>query len=328
MQKLVTISGSSLLLLLPYAAIAADAAITLAPGGSFVINNSTGSQQLLILNQSGELRINGRQADFTPPTISANVPEIATGHNTAYKFYFADNSELGFFVRGEYSPDFLEKGVKEAEVEFMLPVELGGGPQNTNVVASDTSGNLEKKLVTISPPDIPYKIGDYKIISEIKKFPIGFDCLPEGYGGFDFDNQEVSNISTHVSYYQGIPGPPEPPYWSVVSGFAPGIFLITKDNNYSYYLGSSTPELVPLNGTLFDMDSPSGSGGGNGQSYQTGFQAQVRVQPNYNPTRIEIDINMKCKFDDADWIKGVTASFTAEFVSSPSQTANTLRPGQ
>lgn len=266
-----------------YSALADNAIIKLAPGGSFVVQDSTGTQQVLSVRDNGELWVNGRPADFTPPTITGEIPTVASGFYMSFSYIVTDNLELGAgFAEGE----------KTATRYYYTHVPLDGDPVTGTLSVTDTSGNVGKRNFSIAPPETAIKFGIYQI-SGSNQLPLQFDCRPNHEPGPEGVLKDVT-VSVRDNFT-----------WSIAYGFDLGISinfeLQPPDINFGPWYGQNSQ--VPLLTTTF--------------SFFTGYNGSYRIVSEFrviqpaNPAKIEFDLEMQCSTNGTGWISGAKGTYTA-----------------
>lgn len=281
-----------------------DVAITLAPGGSFIVKSPTGDQVLLSVDPKGALKVNGRHADFTPPTIEVDAPEIATSSYTEYTVRLADDVGLALAIEGV---------TKTHQYTNALYVQLTNLPQIATVSATDTSGNFSKISFAVRPPEIPLQVGLYRILGD-NSIPDGFNCSEvnfngqSGYalGGF----QDGGSFNDGFLQENGI--------WSQSEGYAPFFSLTEEDQGSGGNAVLAYPSnSIPLQSTEFGFATTVASGGSSEYYFSIGFQGQLRSVSGEEPPRLELDVEMTCDFSGSgQFKKGTAASYLLEFVEA------------
>ena len=303
-----------------------DAVIQLAPNSSFVVKDSSGTQQLLTVNQNGKLLVNGRDADFTPPVTQVTAPEIATQYEMPYSISATDNTGLAYFIRsgnlsalpmgtlpsaGAFPPH-----VTSNKITGKIGVPLNSDPVIRTYTIVDTSGNSTTAEIQINSPKTVLIPGEYNIVGTVT-IPVGFDCeypwdpldgkifnaltarpMDYNYGTFDYWTQD---LGYWVYFYMSSPS---------------GAQINISSQPQSFGVYDYTGSTFLLSATSFFIESISSYTSGCCPSYNllVGYGGTFTITSSSPPT-ISASVYMRCNKDNAGWTNGVPVNFTA--VMSP-----------
>lgn len=338
-----TLHCQSLLLILLSSTIHSHAEdITIAPpaGSAFIVKSNNGATDRFKVTESGEVFIPTLPAtlagkplcwdqgsgllqtcldtvgrDFTPPAIDLVSSTVAAAYLTDFPISFSDNIELGWYTTNKDGLVHLfDEGTNAQQRIRHLQIPLGA-VYTELVSVVDISGNLTKKSFTITAPATGVTFGYYNLIGT-NQFPSDFDCMQAANPTMSSINgATLTQIRLQVGSFvaSGIPFGSNG-VWNTTDGFRLAVEisylrqLATPPSTSS--IGFQGATLNPLNSTTFTMDTVSGSGGGSSGSYIFGTTGEVRVKPT-TPPSVEIDIKTKCNFNNAGWVYGGLATFTA-----------------
>ena len=294
-------------------------------GGRFVVKGGGGSSTRFEVSESGEVYVpnlptalagkplcwnqaNGmlgvcpetQGKDSTPPTIEGTAPSVATAFYTYFPFTYSDNVELAF-----HGTVAFPEGTKSMTVEKSASIYLGDPPRTYIYTATDTSGNVAKKTITIAAPETGLKKGTYQVIGS-QALPAGFNCL---LGSALAEYQQQTYLSTASA--QTLEVLPDVQGWSAVSGYkvAHKLTLATPDTGSQTASWYFEPTLIALSSIAHQAIS---SMRGNYTAWHF-FESEVRAISG-TPQRVELDVTMNCNIYDAGWISGSKATFTAELI--------------
>ena len=268
----------------------------------------------------------GAVADTTPPVITTTAPAVATGYTTSFSITYADNVALAYIVRPgilvmevAYAPgeiEFLADGVSTIQIDSSFDLTLSSANTTRTVIASDKAGNLTSKAITIALPEPGVKLGTYLTVGSYST-PSGFNCIPASFGPREYsDNTNVAGVVVGDSGRSGSILPVPYTGWSVAGGYRPTVSMRSAMGNVSGYTQASMSVYpnIPLASTAFSLDNPSlgssfyASGTGSLDVRYAGSITKTQSSP---PT-INVTMTMQCNINNAGFVNGTTASFTAQ----------------
>ena len=161
-----------------------DIEFTPANGSSFVVKDGLGQTKTLEITSNGDILINGKFLDSTPPTIRIDAPTVAIGATSTVTLTAEDDEGIFkvLYVEGEGSSEdsYLQSGEETVVIDRIFGNRFG----NTNILkayAIDLSGNVTIATHEIAS-DVALKTGSYALDS-----PIMEEFSPQGCGGNAFE---------------------------------------------------------------------------------------------------------------------------------------------
>lgn len=303
-MKLKTLGLLSIAAMLsPLAQSAGDIVFNSAKGKSIVITDSTGQKKVLEVTPKGKIRVNGREADFEPPTVVIDAPTSTVGGEATIRTTFTDNQ--GLF---RYSSGFKNFYSRQGELfakEKTLTVEYKVVPffgQNSRVeaFATDLSGNTTTATGVISS-ETGITAGTYVLSEPLNEQISGSDCDLSYYnspiplvaniisvtGEFKGQNSGYDSCAPQF-HYGDDPDPPDPNYVACVSvsvGFEGGYFPLG---------GGVSADLNSVLDTSFSETTIHGSGSGGNENYAKYTYMDV-VFSDTTPPTISVDMTLRCE---------------------------------
>jgi hypothetical protein len=344
-KLLLTCLSAVVLLATSVSSHAADVTITTPTGSGFAVLNSNGAATLkvdgtgnvvipslplapagipLCWNETSGVisrcSVGTAAADTTPPVITTTAPAVATGYKTTFTTTYTDNVELAYITRPTVvqstSVEVLAAGVNTIQIDssFDLPLDRAY-PTSRTVIASDKAGNLTKKAITIALPETGVKPGKYLTVGSYST-PIGFNCLPGLYAGNGYsDNFNVAGVEVGDSWLTGYLL--NVPYtgWSLAGGYRPMVSMRSAmvDGVDINRASMGAYPNIPLASTVFTLENPTFyiSSSGGGVSYVMRYTGAITKTQSSPPT-INVTMTMQCNINNAGYVNGTTASFTAQ----------------
>lgn len=226
----------------------------------------------------------GSGGDITPPTIEADVPEVATSKYVNFTVKYSDDIELGYSVYTfGVGTRFFDPGVKTEEVQESIEIYLGAEPRSKILIAVDSSGNMTKLPISISAPQTSFVLGDYDVVSG-ETLPDGFNCSPY-YSDLDGSTLDSATLEEGSSILLGSG-------WSVSAGY--GVSLRIKGTGpSSVHISAASEGKIPLEATSASLRGMIQIGSGGNFYYIGNIEARSS-----DPSIVDVTIQMECEIDN------------------------------
>lgn len=240
--------------------------------------------------------------DYTKPTISINVPSIATSLIMEIVATYTDNVGLGSYTNGSQNIQPFPEEVTSTTITHQIYTELGGGPKIYTFAVTDTSGNLARKTVSVSAPGIGgFQTGTYNINPNVS-IPQGFFCITPQMDTSGY-------IAKSINITAGALG------WSIASGFHPQLD-VNLTNSFMTLMFLRSTSSVPLNTTGLSYDYNTGQvafGNVNGTNQTYTSYYTISINPTSGQTNsVDVSIINKCTIPAGGTVsQGVPFNFTA-----------------
>lgn len=261
-------------------------------------------------------------SDTSRPVITVNAPSSSTVSIASFDVTATDDVEIAYTRNVNLQSNvgdeiYAPEGASTVTKTTTIATPLNAGTITGMFVAADTSGNVTKQSYSITSAQTALRPGSYTPVG-LNTFPANFDCTSSSSIPVF---AETLNGATLESIIVSV-GPGSNGDWDFIANGYAGSFSARPVASSSHASGSfgistysyppGTPQTkVSLVQTSIPFNSISQTGSGSGVSYQVGHVGELRVL-NSSPPRIELDISMQCNINNAGFVTGDQARFTAE----------------
>ena len=228
--------------------------------------------------------------DFTKPTISMSVPEVATAYEMNINVQYSDNVGLGSYTNGGQLINTFPDEVTNATIVQKIQTKLGDGPKTWTFAVTDSSGNLARRTFLVSPPSIGFIPSKYNIQPSVT-VPQGFNCINPTE---DMSAKIANNIDIYLVNSTG----QVTSNWSIENGFYPMLNVNLQQGNMGLlFLRSYNPVAISSNGVTYEYNPPDQSGFGvvNGIATTYGIAHSISITPKSGVANaVDVSITQKC----------------------------------